>query len=294
MRAWQLVIIPETENHNLIMERSRGWCFTINNYTDDDFDIVFATQFDSRYCVWGKEVGESGTPHLQGYVYYDNPRSFGGVKLLFPKAHIEKQRGSCKQASDYCKKEGDYWEHGDLPMSDSDKGECGKQSIEERWALAKEGRFEELPPEQYLIYKRIYHENVVIDDRDELDNIWIFGPSGCGKSRYVRDNFPGFYSKGINMWWDGYAHEETVVIDDIDPSHAEKSSIGYRLKIWADHYAFNAEIKGGMLKIRPKRIIVTSQYSIDAVFPDEETRAAIHRRFKKMTWCPAFKTFIHT
>ena len=47
----------------------------------------------------------------------------------------------------------------------------------------------------------------------------------------------------MNKWWDGYAGEEVVVLDDFDPRHAEHLS--YYLKIWADHYAFNAEVKVG-------------------------------------------------
>ena len=117
-----------------------------------------------------------------------------------------------------------------------------------------------------------------VEDRDVLDNVWVCGPSGCGKSSWVRDTYSVFYSKPMNKWWDGYNHEEVVVLDDYDPKHTE--FLAYYLKIWADHYSFNAEVKGGMMRIRPKTIIVTSQYSLDACFPEKETLAAISRRFR--------------
>ena len=82
-----------------------------------------------------------------------------------------------------------------------------------------------------------------VEDRDVLDNVWVCGPSGCGKSSWVRETYPVFYSKSMNKWWDGYDHEDVVVLDDFDPKHAE--FLSYYLKIWADHYSFNAEVKGG-------------------------------------------------
>ena len=84
----------------------------------------------------------------------------------------------------------------------------------------------------------------------------------------------------MNKWWDGYNHEACCVLDDFDPSHGKYLS--YFLKIWADHYPFNAEVKGGMFEIRPDIIIVTSQYNIWQCFEDGETIQAITRRFQIM------------
>lgn len=263
------------------MTRARDYVFTLNNYTEDDENHIFSLALECKYIVVGKEVGESGTPHFQGFICFDLQKSFNAVKAILPDGcHIEARKGTFKQAADYCKKDNDYFEHGTLPMDQKEKGEAGKLSSEERWALAKAGEFEKLPPEHYVKYKAIHAEYTQVADRNELDNIWICGPSGCGKSRYVRDNYPVFFSKPMNKWWDGYNHEEVVVIDDFAPEHT--ATMCYRLKMWMDHYAVNVEVKGGLLKIRPKTLIVTSQYSLEECFPDPRDFDAMNRRFKIM------------
>jgi len=83
----------------------------------------------------------------------------------------------------------------------------------------------------------------------------------------------------MNKWWDGYDNEELIVLDDFAPEHGKY--LGYFLKIWADHYVFNAEVKGGMLRIRPTYIIVTSQYKLSACFDENETVQALARRFQE-------------
>lgn len=258
------------------MSRCRNFCGTLNNYSQEEEEAL--KQVECVYKIIGKEKGIEGTPHLQMYFAFKQDKSLKQLKKVNARAHWEFAKGDAESNYVYCSKEGDYFEEGIRPMSQKRKGELGKQCIEERWKLAKEGRFEELPPEQIKVYQYIFSKYQTVSDRSDLENIWIYGPSGAGKSRYVRETFSNFYSKPMSKWWDGYVNEEVVVLDDFAPEHGK--FLGYFLKIWADHYAFNAEVKGGMLKIRPKIIIVTSQYNIETCFDDAETISAIRRRFK--------------
>lgn len=88
----------------------------------------------------------------------------------------------------------------------------------------------------------------------------------------------------MNKWWDGYQGEDVVILDDFAPEHGK--FLAYYLKIWADHYAFNAEIKGAMLKIRPKTFLITSQYRLEDCFESPEDIEAIKRRFKILQLAP--------
>lgn len=69
-----------------------------------------------------------------------------------------------------------------------------------------------------------------------------------------------------------------MVIEEWEPKNECTAS---KLKIWADRYPFPGEIKGGTIeRIRPEKIIVTSNYSIRECFPNPQDHEPMLRRFK--------------
>lgn len=96
------------------MSRSRGWCFTINNYTlDDQANLLWFVDNPECSVIAGYEVGKKGTPHLQGYAYFPNKKTFKYVKkIIGDRANIRKASGSPQQNKVYCTKDGDYIEFG--------------------------------------------------------------------------------------------------------------------------------------------------------------------------------------
>lgn len=262
--------------------RSRGIVFTLNNYTEEEENIVRELAADEhvRYLCFGREVGEGGTPHLQGYLYARNPQLFEWYRARIPRAHIEFQRGTPEQAVAYCEKDGDFNEWGTRPVGAKRKGEIEAERWDDARASACRGDLESIPSDIYIRYYRTLKEikkdhMFKPDDADDVTGEWIYGLAGVGKSRKARSDNPSSYFKMANKWWDGYQGEETVILDDLDKKH---DVLGHHLKIWMDRYSFIAETKGGAILIRPKKVIVTSQYSIDEIWEDEETRAAIKRR----------------
>lgn len=277
--------------------RKQGWCFTLNNYSDLEHDSICAVfQGDLvRYGVVGKEVGENQTPHLQGYVYFKTLKSMRQVKAILgtDRVHLEHARGTPTQAADYCKKDGNFFEHGVVPALN--RG-AGGEAIAEKWEAAKvaaqEGRIEDIPSDLFIQYystfRRIEKDFMrPPEDLDGVCGVWIHGKSGIGKSRYARYHYPDFYDKPLNKWWDGYQQQENVILDDIDPNY---HMLAHYLKRWMDRYSFTCEVKGGAMSIRPKRIVVTSQYSIEECFPEPAAAEAIRRRcqviYLPFPWVP--------
>lgn len=266
-----------------ISKRTKGWCLTLNNYSNSEYDSLLGTE--CIYIILGKEVGESGTPHLQGYIYFKSEKSLSQCQSLNGHAHWENTRGSPDDNYTYCSKENNFEERGVRPMSKKRKGEIGGQKELDRWDDAKskaiKGDLDSIPSDIYLRLYRTLKE-VAKDHMAEppeaadTTGIWICGPTGCGKTRSTRLDYPGAYEKMANKWWDGYQHQDAVVIQDLDPNH---SCLGHHLKIWADRYPFLAETKGGALNIRPKHLVVTSQYRIEDIWSDDATRDALRRRF---------------
>jgi len=266
---------------------SRAWCYTINNFTEEDRDGLRA--LTCAYNIFGYERGDEGTPHLQGYVQFAQAKTLTAVKKVMPRAHLEPRKGTVDQAVEYCKKEGDFEEIGIKPMSQKEKGAANKRRHEEAFEAAKEGRFEDIPGDLrtrfYSTYKKIRADYLPKPQTlDTLDNEWRYGPTGTGKSRTAHEAYPDAYIKKANTkWWDGYIDQEIVIIDDFDKYHVQ---LGYELKIWLDHYPFLAENKGGSTMIRPKKIIITSNYHPSDIWDDAKTLDPVLRRVEIVKFGP--------
>jgi len=120
------------------MSRAKFWCFTLNNYTVDDEDRI-RSAFEAGgidYIVYGKEVGDSGTPHLQGFCAFKTRKRIAGCISTLGQAHYSVCR-ELSNAITYCKKDGVVTEFGTSPALHPTAGK--RNDLEEFKAAVKGG-----------------------------------------------------------------------------------------------------------------------------------------------------------
>lgn len=87
---------------------SKCWCFTLNNYSKylkNGCDVLAKLLEESGLYVFQEELGEEGTPHLQGCVKFHKPcRPMERIKIGDGAIHWEKCR-NWNRAVAYCQKE---------------------------------------------------------------------------------------------------------------------------------------------------------------------------------------------
>jgi len=245
--------------------RSRAWCITINNYTDAHFQQL--KDIKTKYLVYGLEVGESGTPHIQAYLELTQAQTMSALKKKLPGAHLETRKGTPEEAANYCKKDGEFIEIGVI----SNQGK--RNDILDVCTAIKEGKsFEDIldtaTSYQSLQIAKIampYKEPV----RDWIPKVyWYWGPPGTGKSHAAFNVHPEsrvHKQAGSTKWWQGYDRHDVVIIDDLRQRHIDF----VRLLELLDRYPTTVENKGGSRQFVPHYIYITAPYTPESMFRDE-------------------------
>lgn len=238
----------------------RNIVFTLNNYTNEDIERLRGVADNFAYIIWGKEVGESGTPHLQGMAQLKKVTKFNTVKnMIGERAHLEKMRGTAQQARDYCAKDGDFEEHGEL-RHERQRTDL-RTAIEQLDGVSSIRQAAIVVPEIVIKYPR--GVQLLIEaaqpKRDFKPTVvWLWGLTGTGKTRQAVE-CESYYIKDNTKWWDGYGHENRIIIDDFDGSQWDFRTLLRLL----DRYEFQGETKGGYVTINSHEIYITCEFKPD-------------------------------
>lgn len=260
-------------------QQSKYWCFTVNNPT---YDIVY-NEKTMDYLIYSNEVGDSGTPHYQGYVAFKKRQRMTGVAKLFPKGHYEVTKGSVEQNQTYIKKQGDWYEFG-IPIGPH----AGKRTdlaelYEDIHNSMSIKSIAEKHQQHFLKYSRAierlasYH---IAERNHEVRVIVLWGAPGTGKTSGARSlctTKP--YFKNNTKWWDGYDNHEYVIWDEFNPRATTLTEFKQITDSW---HPCRVETKGGTVGLMFHTIIFTSNHDPAEwfTFYNEYDKGAFYRRVK--------------
>lgn len=242
-------------------KRSRGWVFTVNNYTDDDKARLFTMADEATYLIAGLEVGKkTGTPHIQGYVHFANARTYESLRKKVPQGWFKKAKGTGVQNKVYCSKQGEvFLEKGTPPVQGA------RSDLEEVYDMLREGATMRLVldtepslqqiqvAEKFLKYKEA--------PRTAAAEIrWYAGPPGAGKSYAARQwlgDDTHVASRTTSKFWDGYDAHKGVLIDDFRPKWCDFVELLGIL----DEGPYAVEVKGSSRQLKATKIAITCPYT---------------------------------
>lgn len=164
-------------------KRSRGWVFTLNNWTEEEYkDLLHITQqFAQKYIIGKEHAPTTGTPHLQGYIYWKEGKSRDAMKKLFGKRYyLEFARGSPKQNETYCGKDEEYIKVGFDEKVDN--------SYDTEWRLIIAARLERLNKEYENVVWKPWQRDVldILETKADMRTIhWVFDPIGNSGKSYL-------------------------------------------------------------------------------------------------------------
>lgn len=248
--------------------RARTCCITWNNCPEDiasfgNLDTYFFSFFEDtlNYGVYQVERGDENEKlHVQAYLEFKKPMRYSAIQKMCPGVHIEKRRGTRSEAREYCQKVetrvvGPY-EYGEW----SEKGQGRRTDYEAIKKRLDEGASEKnIAEEHFGTYLRVHrgigkYIKLCSKPRDwNTELIVHVGEPGTGKTTSVKEKFPNAYWKDSTQWWDCYAGQEVVVIDEMF------GGIPYHMLLrLCDSTPMPVEYKGEFTQFVAKTIITCS------------------------------------
>ncbi len=265
---------------------SRSWLITANNVTKGSAFAKFIREYPCTYGIMCYEKGKKEQrDHVHAYYQFASPKSFSTIRKAFLKmtAHIDHPRGTLAQIQAYIKKDGDFVEWGAATQQGR------RNDIHEVTAMldsgASMGDVARAAPELFVKMYRGFQEYALRTNNHPRTFrsavIWRWGKYGTGKSWFVKNKHAGnlYIKEPAHKWWNGYAGQEAVLIDDFDATDGfwrTKEGLRTLLRL-IDEGPCQVEFKGGMMEFNSRFIYITSEHHPSTYWSGNELDQVLSR-----------------
>lgn len=221
----------------------------------------------TSYAIIGKEVGEQGTPHLQCYLEFDNAMRFSTLQSkLLKRCHLEVRMSTAQKAADYCKKEENFEEWGELSRQGKRNDLVQVKELIEDGATMRDIIQEATSGQSIKLAQNILpYLETPRDTKPYV--IYCYGASGLCKTRIAYLDNPGIsihkQAADETKWWQGYDSQPVTIIDEF------RAQIKWdRMLELLDFYPCVVECKGGARQFKSAKVYITSPYDVSHWYND--------------------------
>lgn len=190
-------------------KRSRGWCFTVQSWAEEDVAFVadlYESDDNCKYLIIGWEISpRTQQQHLQCYIYYTNQISWQQMKKRLGGIHFEIQKARKNvEAYYYCAEAGDFYEFGERPRQ-GHRNDLAMIAADIRFKKKTIKDVSKEYPTQWIQYRRSFDEYARLHQRYDTQFV-VYEMEHEHIQRIYRD-YPVHTSLIIKTEYDKTPHE---------------------------------------------------------------------------------------
>lgn len=229
--------------------RNRRWCFTLNNWTEDEKSQLIMYFQGASYIIGDEICPSTKTPHLQGYVEFKNQKCFSALKKINPRISWRHAKGNKEQNITYCSKETNYTSNFPIPRKEQILNNEYKDVTWRPWQQMILDIIETKPDRRTI--------NWFWEEKGNEGKTFIATYLVLKYDALVLSGKTSDISNQIKTWLDTHKDESFPTVAILDAPRSTQDFINYQaLEKVKDGLIYSGKYEGGICILAPLHLFV--------------------------------------